>query len=172
ERPGRGRAALAGLAIGLATAVMYSGILLLAPAYLAGVLASPRRGLARLLPHAQLALVGLAAALAFLVTCPYLLLDFENARALATFATWAVYGTPEARPGAGWWEIAKTFVGHRAFGYHLACSRRAGWPSTFLPERSLLSSEASFSPSRTPTYRPPSARPRSASARPIWRGTA
>src|SRR6058998_1125056 len=59
ERPGPGRAVLADLA---------------------AVLASPRRGLARLLPHTQLALVGLAAALAFLATCPFLLLDFENTR--------------------------------------------------------------------------------------------
>ena len=129
ERPGPGRAVLAGLAIGLATALMYSGILLVAPAYLAAVLASPRRGLARLLPHTQLALVGLAAALAFLATCPFLLLDFENTRSTAAFATAVIYGTPpEARPGptAGWVDGARLYLASRAYGYHLAVSLRHG----------------------------------------------
>ena len=87
QAPGAGRAALAGLAIGLTTAVKYNGILLLVPAYLAGVLASSQRGARRLLPRGHVALCAAVALAVFLALCPYLLLDFW--RTLATFRSLA-----------------------------------------------------------------------------------
>ena len=126
--PGAGRAALAGLAIGLTTAVKYNGILLLVPVYLAGVLASSDRGVRRLLPSGHVALCTAVALAVFLALCPYLLLDFG--RTLATFrvATLAVYAArPGTVPAAG--SIASrlhALLAGRAFGYHLTVSLRRG----------------------------------------------
>ena len=110
--PDRRSAAVAGLSIGLTMAIKYNGILLLAAAYLAGVLASPHAGARRLVPAVEVVLCAGVALATFVVASPYLVLDLERTRQTFRFSTMAVYA---ARPALG-----------RAFGYHLAVSLRRG----------------------------------------------
>src|SRR5439155_6707526 len=75
-----------------------------------------------------LALVA-AAAVAIVLTNPYLVLDLGRTRDTATFSTLAIYATrPEATPAAGAGALARavTLVRTRAFGYHLGASLRSG----------------------------------------------
>jgi len=128
ERPGRGGAIAAGVAIGLTTGIKYPGILLLVPAWVADPRAG-RRGIGRLLPSVELLALVAAAALTIVLTNPYLVLDLGRTRDTATFSTRAVYATrPEATPAAGAGALARavTFVRTRAFGYHLGVSLRHG----------------------------------------------
>jgi len=128
ERPGRGGAIAAGVAIGLTTGIKYPGILLLCPAWVA----DPRagcRGIGRLLPSVDLLALVAAAAVTIVLTNPYLVLDLGRTRDTATFSTLAIYATrPEATPAAGAGALARavTFVRTRAFGYHLGVSLRHG----------------------------------------------
>ena len=127
ERPGRGGAVAAGVAIGLTTGIKYPGILLLFPAWVADP--PGRRGIGRLLPSVDLLALVAAAAATIVLTNPYLVLDLGRTRDTATFSTLAIYTTrPEATPAAGADALARamTFVRTRAFGYHLGVSLRHG----------------------------------------------
>jgi hypothetical protein len=127
--PSARTALVAGACIGLATGVKYNGVLLVLPAFVACVLAAPRRGLAALVPHRHLGTIALAAAVTFLVTCPYLLLDPERVRHDLTVVTLSSFATrPDAVPpaDAGWLERAVLFVRSRAFAYHVEVSLRRG----------------------------------------------
>src|SRR5207245_9470186 len=90
--------AVAGLSIGLTMAIKYNGILLLAAAYLAGVLASPHAGARRLVPAVEVVLCAGVALATFVVASPYLVLDLERTRQTLRFSTTAVYA---ARPALG-----------------------------------------------------------------------
>jgi len=121
------RAALAGLAIGLATAIKYTGLLLAAPAYLASVMGTARRGWRRLVPP-QAAIVGLSAAVVFLSTSPYLLVDAKSRESLAFVFSLL----PHAAPGAAT-PFGTAFGG---FAYHALFSLRYGAglvPALLLP---------------------------------------
>src|SRR5262249_59455284 len=127
EAPGLRRALAAGVGIGVATAVKYNGILLLVPAYAAGVMASRAPGLRRALADGWTVVVALVAVGSFLVLCPHMLLDYARARDTGTFAAFAVFATrPQAQvpPGAGWLETGAPLIRTRSFGYHLAASLR------------------------------------------------
>jgi hypothetical protein len=95
RRPTRGRAVALGVAIGLATGIKYPGLLLLVPAWIAAVCASPARGWRRLLPGAAV-LTGVTALATFVVTSPFLFLNPQTrAAVLGVFAS--IF--PQAFPG-------------------------------------------------------------------------
>jgi 4-amino-4-deoxy-L-arabinose transferase-like glycosyltransferase len=123
------RAALAGLAIGVTTALKYPGILLLGTAYHADVLASRVHGVRRLLPSGGAILLAVIALGTFIAGSPYLLLDFEHARPSAVISVQAVYAPrPDRRapPNPGLVERVRRSIAARAFGYHLGVSLRHG----------------------------------------------
>jgi hypothetical protein len=129
EAPTRGRAIGAGLAIGVTTALKYPGILLLGPAYVAGILVTPRGGVRRFVPSADILILGAVAIATFLAASPYLLLDFERARSTAEFSMLAIYATrplPHAAPPGSWLAELGAFLGGRAFVYHAGVSLRHG----------------------------------------------
>jgi 4-amino-4-deoxy-L-arabinose transferase-like glycosyltransferase len=68
---------LAGIGVGLAMAAKYPGVVLLVPAYAAAVMGSSARGWRRWLPAPAVA-AGAAAALFFVATSPYLVLNRES----------------------------------------------------------------------------------------------
>jgi 4-amino-4-deoxy-L-arabinose transferase-like glycosyltransferase len=123
------RAALAGLAIGLTTALKYPGILLLGTAYHADVLASRASGARRLLPSRGFILLAVIALGTFIGGSPYLLLDYEHARPSAVISVQAVYAPrPDRRapPNPGLVERVRRSIAARSFGYHLGVSLRHG----------------------------------------------
>jgi len=128
ERPSRARAVAAGVAIGITTALKYPGILLLGPAYLAGVLASRRAGLRRLVPAGNAILLATIALATFLAGSPYLVLDFGHARETAQFSARAVYGTRPHSVQAARTRLgkARAWLASRTFGYHALVSLRHG----------------------------------------------
>jgi 4-amino-4-deoxy-L-arabinose transferase-like glycosyltransferase len=77
RRASLGRGILAGVGVGFAMAVKYPGVVLLVPAYAAAVMGSQARGWRRWLPAPALA-AGAAAALVFVATSPYLVLNRES----------------------------------------------------------------------------------------------
>jgi 4-amino-4-deoxy-L-arabinose transferase-like glycosyltransferase len=113
-QPTGGRALAAGLWIAIATGMKQPGSLLLIPLYAAGVLASPRAGWRRLLPTAPVVLAVVTAAIVFVATGPYLLLDWRF--------VWKQMG-----PSVGT-VFAPTGDAHhdRALLYHLTVSLRSG----------------------------------------------
>jgi hypothetical protein len=119
------RATIAGLAVGLTTAIKYNGVLLVVPAYLMAVAASPLRGWRRVLPTRSFVRLALTAAVTVLVACPYLILDPERTRFTVWFMAFTAFAT---RPGAGlpagagWLDVPLHFVRTRPFGYHWAVS--------------------------------------------------
>jgi 4-amino-4-deoxy-L-arabinose transferase-like glycosyltransferase len=74
----------AGVAVGIAMAVKYPGVLLLFPLWVAACMGSSRRGWRRLLPAAAVA-GGVAAAVVFLSTSPYLFLNPKMRTQLVEF---------------------------------------------------------------------------------------
>jgi 4-amino-4-deoxy-L-arabinose transferase-like glycosyltransferase len=129
EQPTLRHALVAGVVIGLTTAVKYNGILLLVPAYLAECMAPHPRRRWRLLPTRTGWILGLVAVGSFLLVSPHMLLDFAGMSKTFAIATWNVYVTRPGSappPDAGWLERAWTFVHTRSFGYHLALSLRYG----------------------------------------------
>ena len=68
---------LAGIGVGLAMAVKYPGVVLLVPVYAAAVMGSSAKGWRRWLPAPAVA-AGAAAALFFVATSPYLVLNRES----------------------------------------------------------------------------------------------
>lgn len=76
DEPTARRGLVAGLWIGVATGMKQPGILLLVPLWAAGVLASTRNGLRRLLPSGPVWIGALAAIGLFLATGPYMVLDW------------------------------------------------------------------------------------------------
>jgi 4-amino-4-deoxy-L-arabinose transferase-like glycosyltransferase len=128
ETPTRRLALWAGVAIGLTTALKYNGILLLVPAYLADVFASPTRRW-RILPSPTGWLLLLTGVGSFLLLDPHMVTDFERTWETYLIAKWNVYVTrPESMPppDAGLLERAWIWVRTRSFGYHLAFSLRRG----------------------------------------------
>ncbi|HWP64571.1 MAG TPA: glycosyltransferase family 39 protein [Candidatus Limnocylindria bacterium] len=118
-----------GAAIGLATGIKYPALLLLAPAWVAVAAGSDRRGWRRWL-DVRLAAVGGAAALAFVATSPYLLLNPETRRAVlgvfgsifpSLFPSLVPAALPpalfEMTPERAWWS---------GFAYHVGVSLRYG----------------------------------------------
>ena len=87
------RGALAGLALGAATATKYPGILLAFPIYVAAVLGSDRRGWRRIVPTPALAAGGVAAAF-FVLTSPFLVFGEE-------FVGWVLGTLKLLFPGVG-----------------------------------------------------------------------
>lgn len=128
EAPRPRRAMAAGIAIGVATALKYPGILLLVPAWIADVRWGGRTGWRRWMPGGQLVLVGITAALAFAVCSPFLLLDVWTVSSTAAFVGRAVYASRPGPPGGG--AIARV-LGERSFGYHLTVSLRHGFGLLF-----------------------------------------
>ena len=129
EAPGRGRAALAGFAIGLATACKYPGIFLLGPAWVASALGSPRRGWRCWLPTRDLVLIAIVALATFLAGCPYIVLDYARTLDTASFLGVALYANrpaDAAAPEAGTIGALLAWLGSRALGYHLTVSLRQG----------------------------------------------
>ncbi len=76
---GRGRAVATGVVIGLAMGMKYPAVLLLVPAWVLCMVGSPQNGWRRLVPAHGFVVVA-AAAVAFLVTSPDLLLNPETRR--------------------------------------------------------------------------------------------
>jgi hypothetical protein len=68
---------LAGIGVGLAMAAKYPGVILLVPVYVAAVMGSEAKGWRRWLPASAVA-AGVAAALFFVATSPYLVLNRES----------------------------------------------------------------------------------------------
>lgn len=129
ERRTLGDAMVSGIVIGLTTALMYAGALLGIAAWVADAIGTGRRGVVRIMPSGQLVLLGAVAIGVFLLGCPYLLLDWDGARAMASFASLAMYGTAPVHrppPDAGLLETLVLFVRHRAFAHHLVYSLRYG----------------------------------------------
>jgi hypothetical protein len=77
RRASLGNGVLAGIGVGAAMAVKYPGVVLLAPAYAAAVMGSQAKGWRRWLP-APVVAAGAAAALFFVATSPYLVLNRES----------------------------------------------------------------------------------------------
>ncbi len=130
--PGPRRAAPAGVAIGVATAFKYPAILLLAAAWLADVLYGGARGWRRFVPHGHLLLLGATAVVAFLVCCPFFVLDFWTARDTALFVQQAIYASrtaPHAPPSAT--AAVAEFFRTRAFAAHLRLALRHGFGLAF-----------------------------------------
>ena len=128
EHPGLGRAALAGVAIGITAGFKYPGLFLLATAWIVEILASPRRGLRRALPGFPLLVLGATAVVTFLATSPFLVLDFGRAKDTAAFLSLALYATrsEDPRPAGGLLTTILWWLRSRAFWYHLAASLRHG----------------------------------------------
>lgn len=121
-------ALLAGVAIGLTTALKYNGILLLIPAYVADLM-TPRRTQRALVPSRLVIVLGITAVASFLAACPFLVTDFARTYETYLIATRNVYVTrPEsvAPPDADWLTRAWIFLRTRSFGYHLTLSLRYG----------------------------------------------
>src|SRR6185436_14937966 len=124
EAPSMRRALWAGLAIGVTTSLKYNGILLLAPAYLADVMA--RR---RWLPSPAAWVLGFVAIGSFLALDAHMVLDWKRTYDTYLIAKWNVYVTrPESMPppDAGLFERAWLWVTTRSFAYHLVFSLRRG----------------------------------------------
>ncbi len=105
ERRSASRVAWAGVAFGLAMATKYTGILMAAPLYAAGVMASPARGWRRALPWPALVAGGVGAAV-FALTSPQLVFHgplFELIRSMAGIVLPGLFpNTPDASlVGAG-----------------------------------------------------------------------
>jgi hypothetical protein len=77
RRASLGNGLLAGIGVGAAMAVKYPGVVLLVPAYAAAVMGSEAKGWRRWLPAPAVA-AGAAAALFFVATSPYLILNRES----------------------------------------------------------------------------------------------
>ncbi len=77
RRASLGNGLLAGIGVGVAMAAKYPGVVLLVPAYAAAVMGSEARGWRRWLPAPAIA-AGAAAALFFVATSPYLVLNRES----------------------------------------------------------------------------------------------
>jgi 4-amino-4-deoxy-L-arabinose transferase-like glycosyltransferase len=125
ERPSRRHAIAAGVAVGLTMAIKYNGVFLLVPTYVEDVLASPRRGWRRGLPSADFLALGTAALVAFVVACPFLVVDFGRTAFTSWFLAFTVFATRPATalpPSASWLDVPLHFVRTRAFGYHLTMS--------------------------------------------------
>jgi hypothetical protein len=121
----------AGVATGIATALKYPGVLLLASGYHADVLTRPAgTGLRRFVPGIGFWLFAAAATVTFLALSPYLLLDTGRLTTTFTDSVRVVYGP--GRPGfsppadAPWWVHAASWVGNRTFAYHVLVSLRWG----------------------------------------------
>ena len=129
ETPTPRRAALAGVAIGLATACKYPGIFLLGPAWVASAHASPRAGWRRWLPTGQLVLIAIVSLATFVAVCPYTVLDVGRTLDTATLLGVAVYvNRPEdaVAPGTGVLGTVIAWLRSRALGYHVSVSLRQG----------------------------------------------
>jgi hypothetical protein len=129
-RPTLARAFAAGVSMGVATALMYTGVLLAVPAWLSGALVTGRRGIRRLQPHPHVLIMLVVAATTVLLACPYLLLDLRGVSNETAIMSRVIYGSApgeHAETGAAWLERVTTFVEHRAFGYHLVVSLRHGF---------------------------------------------
>jgi hypothetical protein len=129
EVPGPRRAALAGVAIGIATACKYPGIFLLGPAWVASALVSPRPGWRRWLPSRELVLIASVALATFLAACPYIVLDYARTLDTASFLSVALYANrPEhaAAADTGMLGPLRAWLGSRALGYHVTVSLRWG----------------------------------------------
>lgn len=113
ERPSVRRGVLAGAAIGVATGMKQPGILLLAPLYLSGVLASTATGWRRLVPSRPVVTGGAVAVAVFLVTSPFLILDAGFVWRQMAPATHAVFAPTETHQD-------------RAWTYHILVSLRYG----------------------------------------------
>ena len=129
KAPDAGGAARAGAAVGIATALKYPGVLLLAPAFHAMRIAAQEAGggAAR---WRELAVLVAVAVVVFLVLDPYILLDSERLRTTFTFSVQAVYGTrPHVvpPPHAGPLELVWWYLTTRTFDYHLTISLRYGF---------------------------------------------
>jgi hypothetical protein len=127
EAPGIRRIVAAAVVAGLTTGVKYTGILLLAPTYLATALASSRRGLMRLWPTTHMVVATVVVVGTFLATSPHLLLDFERTAATVRQASFNVYADhSRPTPAAPAWRRALAEVARRAWTYHAAVSLRCG----------------------------------------------
>ena len=132
EQPDRRRAVVAGIAVGLTMAIKYNGLFLLIPAWVEDVRMSPHRAWRRLVPSASLVTVVAAAAITFLLACPYLVLDLGRTTFTSWFLAFTVFATrPQAAlpAAAGWLAVPLHFVQTRAFGYHLTTSLWHGFGS-------------------------------------------
>jgi hypothetical protein len=121
------RAAGVGVAIGLATAIKYTGVLLAAPAWLAAVLGSAQRGWRRLVPWPAV-VVGLVAVVVFFATAPALLFDPKSRASFSIILTFLPGGLSGAKMPSG-----NFFAG---FAYHALFSLRYGaglLPALLLP---------------------------------------
>jgi 4-amino-4-deoxy-L-arabinose transferase-like glycosyltransferase len=121
-------AILAGLIIGLAMGIKYPAVFLFVPAWVADVLRARQRSESlAFIPSRDLVLLGATAALTFLVTNPYLLLDLGRTRDTASFLGLALYaerpGSTASADGLG---ALTAWIRSRAFGYHLTHSLRYG----------------------------------------------
>ena len=128
QAPSMRLAVWAGIAIGVTTAFKYNGILLLAPAYLAELMAPGDRRW-RVLPTRTGWVLGIVAILSFVALDPHMVLDATRTYETYLIAKWNVYVTrPESLPppDAGLLERAWLFVRTRSFGYHLGFSLRHG----------------------------------------------
>ena len=127
----RAHAVQAGVALGLATAIKYPGVLLAVPASLGAMLGTKRDGWRRRVPLTVM-LVGLVAAGVFVGTSPYLLVN-AHSRAGIVYLVRSLL--PQSVPGAitavpemrAWWE---------GYAYHATVSLRYGaglLPTLLLP---------------------------------------
>ena len=131
QRPTPGRAVRLGVAVGVAMAMKYPGVVLLVPAALAAVLGSPRRGWQRLVPGTAV-IAATVAGLVFVATSPWLFINPRTRTAMLGIVN-VVF--PQLMPAAPlppgvapppatwhWWD---------GLGYHLAFSLR--WGMGLLP---------------------------------------
>jgi 4-amino-4-deoxy-L-arabinose transferase-like glycosyltransferase len=128
ERRTTRSAVVAGVAVGVATGFKYNAILLLVAAWVADLLSSPRAGVRRLWPSAQLIGVGAVAVATFLACSPYLLLDWPRTEETLAFMPKAVFASraaPPMRPQT-LVETVRTELEMRAFVYHVTVSLRRG----------------------------------------------
>ncbi len=126
--PSTRRALVAGVAIGLTTAVKYNGLFLLVPAYVAGWVATPAVA-RRWLPGRDVWLIAAAAGATFVLTCPFLVLDLSRTQYWLSFGPWAIYASrPHAALAAAVGPLARArlFLESRAFAHHLLFSLRHG----------------------------------------------
>lgn len=105
------RGAMAGVAVGFATAMKYPGLLLLAPVYLAAILGDARRGLRRLLPASAI-VAGACAFGVFAATSPYLFLNATTREAMLWIVR-VVFPQLTTMPA-----IARPSHAVTSFGYH------------------------------------------------------
>lgn len=131
-------ALLAGAAIGVATGIKYPALFLLVPAWIADVLRPGRRGV-RLLPSADLLVIGVATVAAFFVVSPFVILDAGRMKDTVDLLSIAIYATrPDAviPADAGPLDGLLGWLRSRAFGYHATVSLRYGMgllPALVLP---------------------------------------